>query len=186
MVSIFTAFPAINGLSQQQESLVAGASLELECTVSGVPVPVVTWFKDGQQLMNITDIVTIVQNDGVSTLRIRASTEGSDRYMCIATNAAGSVNSSVLQVDVTSGKYVSQWNLSIRDRFLSPLERLLSKVINGKYPLFRGSPRARARARVRPRASRARARVLDLFRESTLILRSVTCGAASSSLLAQE
>ena len=104
--SIFTAFPTIHGPSQGSEPPVAGASLELECTVSGVPVPVVTWFKDGQQLTLSANNVTIsIRNDGVSILRIHTTTEGSNRYMCIGTNAAGSVNSSILQVDITSGNF---------------------------------------------------------------------------------
>ena len=69
-------------------TVVLGNAIILNCSVFGVPIPVVTWFKDGVNAIDnqyITNI--IVENEVVSVLTIRDTKRASyGTYTCQASN----------------------------------------------------------------------------------------------------
>ncbi|NWQ77372.1 HMCN1 protein, partial [Columbina picui] len=78
--------PHINGSDQPEElSVVVNNPLELLCISSGIPVPKISWMKDGRPLL---------QNDNVHVLRdvlriTSAQVEDTGRYTCLASSPAG-------------------------------------------------------------------------------------------------
>ncbi|OPJ77524.1 hemicentin-1 isoform B [Patagioenas fasciata monilis] len=78
--------PHINGSDQAEElSVVVNNPLELLCVSSGIPVPKISWMKDGRPLL---------QNDNVHILRdvlriTSAQVEDTGRYTCLASSPAG-------------------------------------------------------------------------------------------------
>ncbi|XP_075792870.1 hemicentin-1 isoform X2 [Pelodiscus sinensis] len=80
--------PHINGSDQPEEiAVVASHLLELFCVSVGIPVPKITWMKDGRPLP---------QNDNAHVLRggevlqiASAQVEDTGRYTCMASNPAG-------------------------------------------------------------------------------------------------
>uniref|UniRef100_A0A663M826 Hemicentin 1 n=1 Tax=Athene cunicularia TaxID=194338 RepID=A0A663M826_ATHCN len=68
--------PHINGSDEPEElSVIVNNPLELLCISSGIPVPKISWMKDGRPLL---------QNDNVHALR-----EDTGRYTCLASSPAG-------------------------------------------------------------------------------------------------
>ncbi|KFP01647.1 Hemicentin-1, partial [Calypte anna] len=78
--------PHINGSDQSEElSVIVNNPLELLCMASGIPVPKISWMKDGHPLL---------QNDNVHVLReglqiTSAQVEDTGRYTCLASSPAG-------------------------------------------------------------------------------------------------
>ena len=66
-------------------------SITIQCPTSGVPTPIVTWTKDGEQIPN--DGRYTVQDDG-SLLVNDAGEKDSTRYTCITGNVAGKASAS--------------------------------------------------------------------------------------------
>ncbi len=69
---------------------VAGDTLRLECVVTGVPLPVVTWIKDGVSLSSSSPQISItISPEGMAVLTISSiSVEDSGVYVCNTTNIA--------------------------------------------------------------------------------------------------
>ncbi len=69
---------------------VAGDTLRLECVVTGVPTPVVTWIKDDVSLSSSNPQISITINpEGMAVLSISStSVEDSGVYVCNTTNIA--------------------------------------------------------------------------------------------------
>ncbi|XP_027579260.2 hemicentin-1 [Pipra filicauda] len=78
--------PHINGSDEPEElSVVINNPLELLCISSGVPVPKISWMKDGRPLLQ-TDNVHVLRE----ALRITsAQVEDTGRYTCLASSPAG-------------------------------------------------------------------------------------------------
>ncbi|NWU93884.1 HMCN1 protein, partial [Upupa epops] len=78
--------PYINGSDEAEElSVVVNNPLELLCISSGIPMPKISWMKDGRPLL---------QSDGVHILRdilriTSAQVEDTGRYTCLASSPAG-------------------------------------------------------------------------------------------------
>ncbi|XP_071607418.1 hemicentin-1 isoform X3 [Heliangelus exortis] len=78
--------PHINGSDQSEElSVIVNNPLELLCMASGIPVPKISWMKDGHPLL---------QSDNVHVLReglqiTSAQVEDTGRYTCLASSPAG-------------------------------------------------------------------------------------------------
>uniref|UniRef100_A0A493TWE9 Hemicentin-1 n=1 Tax=Anas platyrhynchos platyrhynchos TaxID=8840 RepID=A0A493TWE9_ANAPP len=78
--------PHINGSDQPEElSVIVNNPLELLCMSTGIPVPKISWMKDGRPLL---------QNDNVHVLRevlriTSAQVEDTGRYTCLASSPAG-------------------------------------------------------------------------------------------------
>ncbi|MBN3302329.1 HMCN1 protein, partial [Amia calva] len=80
--------PRINGSDFPEEvSVVVNHALELLCTATGIPIPTLTWMKDGRPLPH-TDSVRVLR--GGEVLRIgSAQVENTGRYTCLASSPAG-------------------------------------------------------------------------------------------------
>ncbi|XP_010190234.1 PREDICTED: hemicentin-1-like, partial [Mesitornis unicolor] len=85
--------PHINGSDQPEElSVIVDNPLELLCISSGIPVPKISWMKDGRPLL---------QNDNVHILRdvlriTSAQVEDTGRYTCLASSPAGDADKEYL------------------------------------------------------------------------------------------
>lgn len=77
-----------------------GELLFIECTVYGIPMPVISWMKDGAILDEITDnrikIVTIPTRRSSRVEILEASISDDGMYECNASNKAGSVSTPFL------------------------------------------------------------------------------------------
>ena len=92
-IIIATADPRITNFIYTPNLLI-GEPLTISCTVSGIPLPVITWRKDGLILENTDTGLRIVTIDGGMTSSVEVSEgrpEFNGVYECIATNLAGSV-----------------------------------------------------------------------------------------------
>uniref|UniRef100_UPI0035900F1F hemicentin-1 n=1 Tax=Myxine glutinosa TaxID=7769 RepID=UPI0035900F1F len=69
-------------------SVMEAQDVELECVVSGHPVPRVTWRKDGAALPQAEDRFKYLPNGSLKIQEAGVSDAG--RYLCLAANAAGS------------------------------------------------------------------------------------------------
>uniref|UniRef100_A0A8C5X6K5 Hemicentin-1 n=1 Tax=Malurus cyaneus samueli TaxID=2593467 RepID=A0A8C5X6K5_9PASS len=78
--------PHINGSDEPEElSVIINNPLELLCISSGIPVPKISWMKDGRPLLQ-TDNVHVLRE----ALRITsAQVEDTGRYTCLASSPAG-------------------------------------------------------------------------------------------------
>ena len=114
----FTALPGVSDLILEPESPRADEQLELRCTVSGTPIPTVTWFKDDIELVvnsNNNNIIILETDEVVDNIMVReskrrivsAGSGDSGDYMCVASNVAGYVESDKILVEVSeiSGTY---------------------------------------------------------------------------------
>jgi len=71
-----------------------GTSYTLECLVSGIPFPTITWYKDNVPIVNNADYLMTIDN-GRCLLKIRKMTKPlSGNYSCKASNPGGDVTSS--------------------------------------------------------------------------------------------
>ncbi|XP_019355735.1 hemicentin-1 isoform X2 [Alligator mississippiensis] len=80
--------PHINGSDQSEEiSVVVNNPLELHCISNGIPVPKITWMKDGRPLPQNENVHVL---RGGEVLRIAsAQVEDTGRYTCLASSPAG-------------------------------------------------------------------------------------------------
>jgi len=76
---------------------VEGQLLELVCTVTGTPTPLIQWFKDDQPVSSLANSYRISNtHDGMSIMNINsASLSNSGIYRCSAANDAGSVTKTI-------------------------------------------------------------------------------------------
>ena len=100
-----------------------GNQLIIECRVSGIPPPMVTWMKDdnifsGNDTIDRINISMI--HEGVARIRIKSAIiEDSGVYICTASNDAGSA-SDMLQVQVNGKCHDSILILLANNNFNSP------------------------------------------------------------------
>jgi hypothetical protein len=64
---------------------------ELECDVAGSPKPIVTWFKNGDMVIN-SDYFQIIEGRNLRILGVVSTDAG--MYQCFAENIVGSVQAS--------------------------------------------------------------------------------------------
>ncbi|XP_053185436.1 obscurin [Scomber japonicus] len=70
-----------------------GQTVKLACKATGVPKPVVTWYKDGRAVEADPHHIIIEDPDGSCTLILDNMTaDDSGQYMCFATSAAGNAS----------------------------------------------------------------------------------------------
>uniref|UniRef100_A0A8C3PW12 Hemicentin 1 n=1 Tax=Chrysolophus pictus TaxID=9089 RepID=A0A8C3PW12_CHRPC len=77
--------PNIMG-EEQNVSVLISQAMELLCQSSAVPLPMLTWLKDGRPLLKKPGLS--ISEDG-SVLKVRAQVQDTGRYTCEATNVAG-------------------------------------------------------------------------------------------------
>ncbi|NXV13679.1 HMCN1 protein, partial [Cepphus grylle] len=84
--------PHINGSDQPEElSVIVNNPLELLCISSGIPVPIISWMKDGRPLLqndNGTPRVRILSNGRYLQIN-NADLSDTASYTCVASNIAG-------------------------------------------------------------------------------------------------
>uniref|UniRef100_A0A3B3D722 Obscurin, cytoskeletal calmodulin and titin-interacting RhoGEF a n=1 Tax=Oryzias melastigma TaxID=30732 RepID=A0A3B3D722_ORYME len=70
-----------------------GQTVKLACKATGVPKPVITWYKDGRQVEADPHHIIIEDPDGSCTLILDNMTaDDSGQYMCFATSSAGNAS----------------------------------------------------------------------------------------------
>uniref|UniRef100_A0A8C3YS46 Hemicentin-1 n=1 Tax=Catagonus wagneri TaxID=51154 RepID=A0A8C3YS46_9CETA len=79
-----------NGMGIEEITIVKGSSTSMTCFTDGTPTPKMSWFRDGQPLG--FDAHLSVSTQGMILQLIKAETEDSGRYTCIASNEAGEVS----------------------------------------------------------------------------------------------
>ncbi|RMC08359.1 hypothetical protein DUI87_14601 [Hirundo rustica rustica] len=85
--------PHINGSDEPEElSVIVNNPLQLLCISSGIPVPKISWMKDGRPLLQTDNIHMLGE-----TLRITsAQVEDTGRYTCLASSPAGDADKEYL------------------------------------------------------------------------------------------
>ncbi|XP_069890339.1 hemicentin-1 [Dipodomys merriami] len=76
-----------NAMGTEEITIVRGSSTSMTCFTDGTPTPSVSWLRDGQPLG--LDAHLTVNTQGMVLQLIKAETEDSGRYTCIASNDAG-------------------------------------------------------------------------------------------------
>lgn len=88
---LFTAHPA--------DIVVAtGQSAELQCRVTGQPMPSVTWYREGGGAVEIGDGISVSSSGDLVISSVTLSDDGD--YYCVASNAVGSVRSLSATLDI--------------------------------------------------------------------------------------
>lgn len=77
-------------MGTEEITVIKGSSASMSCLTDGTPTPRMSWLRDGQPLG--LDAHLTISTQGMALQLIRAETEDSGRYTCIASNAAGEVN----------------------------------------------------------------------------------------------
>ncbi|EMP34679.1 Hemicentin-2 [Chelonia mydas] len=73
--------------SRRNVSILAGQPLTLDCDVSGIPAPTVTWYKDGQLLTGSGSLLFLSGAQSIRVHKVRKEDAGS--YTCKAVNRVG-------------------------------------------------------------------------------------------------
>ncbi|XP_043342030.1 hemicentin-1 isoform X3 [Cervus canadensis] len=79
-----------NGMGTEEITIVKGSSTSMTCFTDGTPAPRMSWLRDGQHLG--LDAHLSISSQGMVLQLIKAETEDSGRYTCIASNEAGEVS----------------------------------------------------------------------------------------------
>ncbi|XP_068397521.1 hemicentin-1 isoform X4 [Eschrichtius robustus] len=79
-----------NGMGTEEITIVKGSSTSMTCFTDGTPTPRMSWLRDGQPL-GLDAHLSISSQEMVLQL-IKAETEDSGRYTCIASNEAGEIS----------------------------------------------------------------------------------------------
>ncbi|XP_032884067.1 hemicentin-1 isoform X2 [Amblyraja radiata] len=79
--------PTISG-SSDMVTVVVNNPARLECEASGIPMPNLTWLKDGSPISSFSDAVQILSGGRVLAIT-SAQISDTGKYVCVAVNAAG-------------------------------------------------------------------------------------------------
>ena len=98
--------PYILGSDTSGNRTTIGEKLFMQCQITGIPTPMVTWTKDDTPLVNRTDGSLIIVTIGdISKVEINKSkVNDSGKYTCNATNSAGSVSQEFIQEVSVNGE----------------------------------------------------------------------------------
>ncbi|CAI9600922.1 unnamed protein product, partial [Staurois parvus] len=75
----------------QNVTVNSSSTLVLECRVDGIPLPTITWFKNGYEIQPASGI-TLLYNENLIIERVKKDDEG--LYTCQAINEMGHANNS--------------------------------------------------------------------------------------------
>ncbi|XP_053341492.1 hemicentin-1 [Clarias gariepinus] len=86
--------PSIRSSGAAERSVVLHSPVSLQCVVSGVPAPGITWLKDGRPVDATQGLLKL--ESGGKVLHIKeARVEDAGKYTCVATNAAGEAQQNI-------------------------------------------------------------------------------------------
>lgn len=99
-----SAPPQFTAKPQSVEVTTDGPTV-LKCTVTGLPLPLLSWFKNGNELISNGKTTTITHYSGGTDLTI-SSLSASDGgiYQCFAKNEVGSIQTSANVIVHRSGR----------------------------------------------------------------------------------
>uniref|UniRef100_A0A673IBQ3 Hemicentin-1 n=1 Tax=Sinocyclocheilus rhinocerous TaxID=307959 RepID=A0A673IBQ3_9TELE len=80
--------PTIRSTGPAERSVVLHTSISLQCVVSGIPPPSITWLKDGRPVDTTQEFLKLESAGRVLHIK-KARLEDAGKYTCVATNAAG-------------------------------------------------------------------------------------------------
>lgn len=69
--------------------VIINGTISISCPASGVPPPLIQWYKDGQEIDFTQDPTLDVRSSGKELVIKRAGLEDSGQYSCVASNPAG-------------------------------------------------------------------------------------------------
>ena len=69
--------------------VIVNGTITIKCPASGVPPPIILWYKDGQELDVLEDRNLDIRLGGTELVIHRADIVDSGQYSCVATNPAG-------------------------------------------------------------------------------------------------
>lgn len=91
LYSIIIVTPSFPGMTDQNRTAPAGGNITISCNTRGQPLPNITWFKNGEILIENDSIIIMETTDSRASLNstlillnISRSDEGI--YQCVATN----------------------------------------------------------------------------------------------------
>ncbi|XP_043941249.1 hemicentin-1 [Protopterus annectens] len=87
--------PSIKSMGPSERSVVIHKPITLQCIANGIPIPTITWLKDGHPV-NIAKANIKLESAGRILQIIEAVLENAGRYTCVATNAAGEAKQHLL------------------------------------------------------------------------------------------
>ncbi|XP_021053028.1 hemicentin-1 [Mus pahari] len=79
-----------NAMGTEEITIVKGSSTSMTCFTDGTPAPSMSWLRDGQPLA--LDAHLTISTQGMVLQLIKAETEDTGKYTCIAANEAGEVS----------------------------------------------------------------------------------------------
>ncbi|XP_053542916.1 hemicentin-1 isoform X1 [Ictalurus punctatus] len=86
--------PSVRSTGPAERSVVLYNPVSLQCVVSGIPAPSITWLKDGRPV-DATQVLLKLESGG-RVLHIKETrVEHAGKYTCVATNAAGEAQQNV-------------------------------------------------------------------------------------------
>ncbi|CAH1786157.1 unnamed protein product, partial [Owenia fusiformis] len=80
--------------SENNISVIVNNAISIDCPVTGTPLPIITWFKDGYPINPDIDPNVRIVSDGQRLLFTISEVRDTGRYRCTATNIAGRDNKS--------------------------------------------------------------------------------------------
>ncbi|XP_028823701.1 hemicentin-1 isoform X1 [Denticeps clupeoides] len=80
--------PSISASGPSERSVVLQHPIMLQCVSSGIPVPSITWLKDGRPVDTTQELLRL-DSAGRSLQIVQARLEDAGKYTCVATNPAG-------------------------------------------------------------------------------------------------
>ncbi|MCJ8749980.1 hypothetical protein PDJAM_G00193750 [Pangasius djambal] len=86
--------PSIRSTGPAERSVVLHNPASLQCVVSGIPAPSITWLKDGHPV-DTTQVLLKLESGGRVLLIKEARAEDAGKYTCVATNAAGEAQQNI-------------------------------------------------------------------------------------------
>ncbi|CAL8257121.1 unnamed protein product [Lota lota] len=78
----------------KSREVLEGSKVQLDCIVTGLPVPEVRWFCEGKELENSPDIQILTHGERHSLIIAEAFEEDTGRYSCFASNFYGTDSTS--------------------------------------------------------------------------------------------
>ncbi|KAL1775484.1 hemicentin-1 isoform X4 [Sigmodon hispidus] len=79
-----------NAMGTEEITIVKGSSTSMTCFTDGTPAPSMSWLRDGQPL--VLDAHITISTQGMVLQLIKAETEDSGKYTCVASNDAGEIS----------------------------------------------------------------------------------------------